>query len=118
MIEHFLYSFLFMFSVACFVWLLYCAIQPEQLFGKWQNVLRAWNEKDSAFYTMLAKWGGDCQLCYSHAMAFLSIPVYLVYMYGFGVWAINGILLNAIWFIMYWAISTNLNLFFITKLWR
>jgi len=93
--------------------MLHTSIQPGQMFGAWQNQLQKWAEQDKTF---LHHWLGGCEICTSSFVSFMSIPVYMAFMYGIDAWQLHGLIVNIIWLIIYWSLGTNLNLLFLVKL--
>ena len=126
MITFLLYTIIAWIATAALAKILHISIQQDQwldnLLG-WQNRLYQWDVNGKTF---LAKAGGLCELCFSHAVSFISYWVYAMFMnVVVGTWltsSIDSILLsffiNVIWYLVYVAIATNLSLYFIVKLFQ
>lgn len=56
--------------VYCFLWK---AIQHEEMFGFWQKVI----DKVYSYSENLAKFIGDCQICFSHFIAWVCMAVFV-----------------------------------------
>lgn len=106
--------------------ILYISIQQgqwlDQLLG-WQGRLYKW---DLAGKQLLAKAGGYCELCFSHALSFISFWCYLIFSFEVAHYWIAEpidslllkILVSFLWYLIYVSVSTNLSLYFITKLFQ
>lgn len=114
MMEFIVFSLIFWIGVAGFTFMLWVSIQPGNWAEKWQNKLRAWDLSGNEF---LYRVMGGCQVCFAHAVAQLSFLVYLAFFFCLELWSM-GFLGGLIWYGLYISISTNLNLFFITKLYK
>lgn len=124
MMEFLLYTVFSLLATACLAKILYFSIQPGQwldsLLG-WQNKLRKWDLSGNQF---AAKIGGYCEMCFCHAISFLSFWVYCLFMReGLGMWPtfhidsiILSVIVNVVWYIAYVSIGTNAGLYFLTKL--
>jgi uncharacterized membrane protein len=108
------YTLIFWLAVAGFTLMLWVSIQPGNWLEKWQKQLREW---DLAGKEFLYRIGGGCQICFCHAIAHISFLVYVAFFLATGLWAF-GIIGSVIWFGLYICVSTNLNLYFITKLYK
>lgn len=124
--EFLIYTIVAWLANACIAKILYISIQPGQWLDKllnWQERLHKW---DLQGYEFLVKNGGLCELCFSHIVSFIGFWVYLLFMQTvIGYWitapvdnTIICMLVNVIWYLGYVAISTNLSLYFITKLFQ
>lgn len=116
-----LHTILWIIGVASFTKILHISIQDGQWLGSWQRVLR---KIDNSEWGALSKPLGNCELCFSHLITFLSFWCYLIFMSDLGLWAIHsdGFLMNAflnlMWYIIYISIGTQLGLYFIVKLFK
>lgn len=118
------WSFVFWLGTAATAKVIHFAIQPGQIFGRWQHKLRTWDLQGTAWGTLLFKIGGGCAMCFSHAISLLSFPLYCIFLVkAVGLWVpswsgilIVDIVLNIVWFFLYVYISTVLALYFIAKL--
>lgn len=126
MILFLLYTVLAWIATACIAKILYISIQPGQWLDKlldWQKRLHQWDLQGKEFRV---KAGGMCELCFSHAITFMSFWIYTLFMNEvLQVWVsmnvtnvMMSLLVNFIWYICYVAIGSNLSLYFITKLFR
>lgn len=121
MLVFLLYTIVSVIATASLAKILYFSIQSGQWLGKWQNVLISLNEKG---HSGLTKFLGQCEMCFSHFISFLSFWVYAAFMnMVLNYWVttpIDGwlpvVLFNIMWYLAYVAITTNLSLYFITKL--
>lgn len=98
--------------------------------GQWLDKLLGWQHRlsrwDKNGHSGLAKMGGYCELCFSHALGFISFWVYLLLMRtAGGIWITDSIdswwgcaAANLMWYLVYVSIATNLSLYFIVKLFR
>ena len=107
-------------GIASFNFVLFMSIQPTQwldsLFN-WQKKLRDWDISGTKNGMILSKILGYCELCFSHFVAFIGFwitlaVVLVMYDLNFPIW------LYFVWYLMQVSISTNLNLYFITKLFK
>lgn len=64
----------FMVGTACFGKLLYFAIQPGNILGGWQNILRKLDENEKTDF--ITKPLGYCLVCFCHALVVLSFIVF------------------------------------------
>lgn len=126
MITFLLYTVLAWIANASLVKILHISIQPGQWLDtslNWQDRLYNWDVKGKQF---LAKAGGLCELCFAHAITFISFWLYLLFMdQVVGYWLTTSIqswllslFINFIWYLMYVGVGTNLALYFIVKLFR
>lgn len=104
--------------------ILYISIQPGQWLDSlldWQNKLQQWDLQGKQF---LAKAGGLCELCFSHAITFICFWMYVFFINSVhGAWIssqldnqLQILVVNFIWYITYITIGTMMSLYFITKL--
>jgi hypothetical protein len=107
-----LYTAIFWLGVASLSFLLWISIQPGNWAERWQIQLRKW---DLAGKELLYRTLGGCAICTSHLIAQLSFPFYLAFSLATDIWPL-GWITSIIWYGLYIGITTNLNLFFITKL--
>lgn len=121
-----LYTLVAWLATASLTKVLHISIQHDQWLDNlldWQNRLFQW---DMHGRTFLAKAGGLCEICFAHALAFISYWVYLIFMNTVaGLWltdSIDNIILsffaNVVWYLVYVSISTNLSLYFLVKLFQ
>jgi hypothetical protein len=108
------YTLIFWLAVAGFTFMLWVSIQPGNWAEKWQNRLRKWDLDGNEF---LYRIMGGCQVCFSHAIAQVSFLFYVAFFLSLDIWA-PGIIGSIIWYIVYISVCTNINLFFITKLYK
>lgn len=113
-------------ATACLTKILFISIQDGQwldnLLG-WQRRLAEWDKAGKTFY---AKAGGYCELCFCHAISFLSFWSYaMVANMAFDTWiteSVNGwvwkVLINAVWYLVYIAVATNMSLHFVTRMFK
>jgi hypothetical protein len=105
-----LYTVIALIANASMVKIIHISIQPGQWLGIWQKQLAKWDEKGNMF---LAKAGGLCEVCFSHAMTFIFFWVYLISMvHVFDIVWYAWIL----WYFIYVSIGTILSLYFINRL--
>lgn len=104
------YTTIALLANACIVKILHISIQYGQWLGIWQKYLARWDEMGNVF---MAKAGGLCEACFSHALTFIFFWVYLIAMlHVFDIVWYAWIL----WYFIYVSIGTILSLYFITKL--
>lgn len=108
------YTVVFWLAVAGLTFMLWVSIQPGNWAEKWQRKLRQWDVNGNEF---LYRVMGGCQLCFSHAIAQLSFLLYVALFFALEIWSL-GIVGSVIWYLVYISMCTNLNLFFITKLYK
>ena len=124
--EILIFTLLFWFGIACFAKVLFLSIQRGQwldtLFG-WQKKLREMDIRHKPIDVFLSKIGGNCELCFSHAIAFLGYWSYLTFMLIKSHWitshkdgVLSIIFLNVIWYLIFVCGGTVINLWFILKL--
>lgn len=113
MITFALYTAIILLATSSWLKIMHIATQSGMIFGKWQNVLNKFDEKG---FTVLYKWLGGCEICTSAFFSFLSIGIYMAFMYEFKSWIVTGWVWNILWLTMYWSIGTVLNLYFMVKL--
>ncbi|WP_346318177.1 hypothetical protein [Chitinophaga sp. YIM B06452] len=107
-------TLVFWLAVAGFTLMLWISIQPGNWLGSWQKQLRKW---DLAGKELLYRVLGGCGICTAHAIAQLSFPVYVAFLLFADAWPL-GWLASLLWYGVYVSVATNLNLFFITKLFK
>ncbi len=118
------YTIVAWIATASVVKVLHISIQPGQWLDKllnWQQRLQAWDMHGNEF---AAKVGGYCEACFSHLLSFAAFWVYLFFMNAvLGVWITDGVdgwwikaVANAVWYLVYVSVATNLSLYFIVKL--
>lgn len=61
--------------VACWFRLVWYAIQPGQIFGKWQHILEDWDKKGYSIVKAL----GYCELCTAHLFAYVGFIGLLIF---------------------------------------
>jgi hypothetical protein len=126
MIIFILYTVIALLANASLAKILFISIQPGQWLDKlldWQDRLQQWDMEGKQF---LAKAGGYCELCFSHLITFICFWGYALFMNTVtGVWIsaispnlIVTITINAIWYLVYVSLGTNLSLYFIIKLFK
>lgn len=126
MITFLLFTMLAWLGTASLTKILYISIQPGQWLDKllnWQERLRSWDLQGKE---LLVKTGGLCELCFSHAVAFVSFWAYVFFMHAVADYWItdhldNALIIaaaNVIWYLLYVSIGANLSLYFITKLFQ
>ncbi|MBS1771526.1 MAG: hypothetical protein JST82_01610 [Bacteroidetes bacterium] len=119
-----LYTIIGWIANACLVKLLFVSIQPGQWIDKllnWQKRLQEWDKQGKIG---IVKIGGYCEICFSHFLTFIAFWCYMLFMkIAVGQWITDDvhstpqiILINAIWYLVYVSIGTNLSLYFISKL--
>lgn len=125
MLYFLLFTLIAWIATACMTKVLFFSIQDGQwldsLFG-WQKMLTRMGNDNSILYKPL----GGCEMCFSHMIAFISFWIYVFVMrIGFDMWVTDSIdsfwiaaAINTIWYLVYVAISCNINLYFITQLFR
>ena len=100
--------------------ILFMSIQSEQwldMLFKWQKKLREWDTSGTTKGMILSKIFGYCELCFSHLIAFIGFWITLAL-------TLNLFEINIDWWVyIFWylfqvSISTNINLFFIKKLFK
>lgn len=100
--------------------ILFMSIQQGQwldLIFSWQKKLREWDISGTTKGMILSKILGYCELCFSHLMAFIGFWVTLALIIT--IFDVNiPIWIYFIWYVVQVSISTNLNLYFITKLFK
>ena len=115
-----IFLFTMLIGIGSLSLILFVSIQSEQwldLLFKWQNKLRNWDTSGTIKGMILSKILGYCELCFSHLIAFLGFWITLIM-------TLNLFDLNIDWWIyIFWyiiqvSISTNINLYFITKLFK
>lgn len=112
--EFIILTTVFWIATAGFMFLLWISIQPGNWAEKWQNKLRAWDLSGKEF---LYRTMGGCAACSSHMIAQVSFPVYITFILSVYQWPLS-VAGSILWYGMYVAISTNLNLIFISKLYK
>lgn len=126
MITFLFYTVLAWIANASLVKILHVSIQPGQWLDNilnWQDRLYNWDIQGKQF---LAKAGGLCELCFSHALTFVSFWCYAFFVREVaGVWISSSIdswilslFVNVLWYLVYVGIGTNLSLYFIIKLFQ
>lgn len=120
------YTFLFWFSGGCFAKILFLSIQRGQWLDKllgWQNKLRNWDISGTQRGVFFSKIGGYCELCFSHAIAFLNFWAYLWFLViksHFITYNVTGVIstifLTILWYLIFVSSATIINLWFIVKL--
>lgn len=80
-----------------FVWML---IQPEQLLGKWQNVLDKLYASESPSIQLLGKLLGNCEMCFYHLWAIIGFVLYNIVARNLGAYLITG-WANIAWYFFY-----------------
>lgn len=126
MITFLLYTLLAWVANASLVKILHVSIQQGQWLDKllnWQDRLYNWDIEGKDF---LAKAGGLCELCFSHAITFISFWCYILFMSEvLGLWVtaridswLLALFINVLWYLIYISIGTNMALYFIIKLFR
>jgi hypothetical protein len=121
-----LYTIMALIVNASLAKILYISIQSGQWLDKllhWQYRLQQWDIEGKEF---LAKAGGYCELCFSHAVTVLGFTFYTFFMNTVvGVWVSEGqedvcaaLAVNIIWYFAYVSVGTNLSLYFIIKLFQ
>lgn len=121
-----LYTVLAIVANACITKILHISTQPGQWLDTllhWQKRLQQWDIQGKIFRS---KAGGYCELCFSHLLAFAGYWVYVFFMNAaVGMWIAHVsdgwllfITINLVWYLVYVSISTNLGLYFITKLFQ
>jgi len=117
-IEILILTLIFWIATGSMSLILFISTQQGQWLGKWQNVLRKLDLSGTKTGLILSKIGGYCELCFSHFIGFLSFWIYLyTNLHLIGLPVIN-IFIWFIWYLIYISISTNVNLYFITKLFK
>lgn len=123
MIAFLLYTILALIANACLTRILFISMQPGQwldsLLG-WQKLLQKWDRQGKTF---LVKVGGYCELCFCHAVTFISFWAYVLMMRMVVCYwitdEVNNLIaaatINFIWYLTYVSIGTNLSLHFINK---
>ncbi len=126
MITFLLYTLLAWVANASLVKILHVSIQQGQWLDKllnWQDRLYNWDIEGKEF---LAKAGGLCELCFSHAITFISFWCYTLFMSeALDLWVtaridswLLALFINVLWYLIYISIGTNMALYFIIKLFR
>lgn len=123
--EFLILAFLFWIAGACFAKIIFLSIQRGQWLDKllkWQQRLRNWDLSGTKKGVFFSKIGGYCELCFSHAIAFINFWVFLAFALLKLRWITNKcdttstfIFLNAVWYLIFICIGTMLNLYFILK---
>lgn len=75
---------------------LWKAIQPGEMFGHWQRVLK-WGYNKNEY---LERFLGGCQVCFAHFCAILGFIAYTIFMNVMDLDVIKG-WLHAIWYLFY-----------------
>lgn len=120
-----LYTLVFWFGSICFTKVMRYSIQDGQILDKifnWQNNLNKLSQSPKGWKKGLAKIGGDCHMCFGHAMAFLSFIAYAVFMnVSAHLWVTDTIggsglsrfvlcgIINFIWYVLFMSIGSVLN---------
>lgn len=126
MIVFLLYTTMALIANASLAKILHISIQPGQWLDKllhWQYRLQQWDREGKEF---IAKAGGYCELCFSHAVTVIGFMFYAFFMNVVAeVWVSDGqediwtvLAVNITWYIAYVCIGTNLSLYFIIKLFQ
>ena len=124
MITFIVYTIIAWIANASFVKVLHVSIQPGQwldLLFDYQKRLLHWDMKGKLF---LSKAGGNCEICFSHFVAFCCYWVYVLCMNAvLHVWITDtldswfwAVLVNVVWYLVYMCIGSMLSLYFIVKL--
>lgn len=124
LITFLLYTLAFWAGTAAFIMIAFFLIQEGQLLGGWQHVLSRLRNSRSTFKRAIAKPLGDCEMCFAHALAFLSFWAYLFFAKQvIGFWISDlvttlffGAVVNVIWYMIYVPVATILSLLTITKI--
>ena len=126
MIIFLLFTIIAWLANACLVKILFISIQQGQWLDKllnWQERLRRWDLRGKEF---LVKAGGMCELCFSHAVTFISFWAYMLVANEVLTYWITTpvscmlpkVIVNVIWYLVYVSIGTNLSLYFISKMYK
>lgn len=120
MLELIIITIGFLIGVASFSMIFFASIQKGQwldMMFDWQNQLREWDMSGTKKGLILSKILGYCELCFSHFTAFIWFWIYIaviLYFIDFN----PPIAIFPIWYLLYMSISTNINLYLITKLFK
>lgn len=119
-----LYTIIALLANASLVKVLHISIQPGEWIDsifQYQQRLQKWDMNGNVF---LSKVGGNCEVCFSHALTFIGYWLYLLFMNEIAdvwitdvvhnwFWIVFG---NVLWYLLYVSIGSMLSLYFITKL--
>lgn len=109
------YTIMAIIANACMAKILHVSIQPGQWLDNllhWQQRLREWDINGNV---ILAKALGYCELCFSHLVSVTGFMIYLSFMLLNDLWVL-GMYSSMIWYLLYVAVTTNVSLYFIVKL--
>lgn len=115
-----IFLFTMLIGIGSLSFILFMSIQSEQwldMLFKWQKKLREWDTSGTTKGMILSKIFGYCELCFSHLIAFIGFWITLAL-------TLNLFEINIDWWVyIFWylfqvSISTNINLFFIKKLFK
>jgi len=127
-----IFTAIFVLATMCFIKIAYFSIQPNQWFDLMfhhQARLDRWYKSGQPHKRYLTKIMGDCPMCFSNFLTFLSFWVYYFFCIKFlGFWLTDlidleanwrGIVslvgLNLIWFVIYMCITAVMSTLFISK---
>jgi len=127
-----IFTAIFILATMCFIKIAYFSIQPNQWFDllfKHQARLDRWYKSGNSYKRYATKIMGDCPMCFSNFLAFISFWVYYFFCIKFlGFWLTDLsafghtwrdyvviFALNIIWFVIYMSITAIFSTLFITK---